>query len=271
MRLGISSYSYVWSVGVPGYPQPEQPMTPWQLLQEAHRLEVRVVQIADNLPLNGFSPAELERLLAEARRLHIDLELGTCGASPEHLRHCLHLAVQLHSPLLRVVLDTDEHHPTADEALEALRCVAPDFERAGVCLAVENHDRFPASMLNWMMSELNSPAVGICLDTANSLGCGEGLDTLMRVLGRWVVNLHIKDFHVERLPHKKGFVVEGRPAGQGLLDIPQLLADLQAAGRDVSAIVELWPPLESTLEATLSKERLWVQESVHYLRQFIPV
>ena len=27
MRLGISSYTYVWAAGVPGYPTPDRPMT----------------------------------------------------------------------------------------------------------------------------------------------------------------------------------------------------------------------------------------------------
>ena len=59
-----------------------------------------------------------------------------------------------------------------------------------------------------------------------------------------------------------GFVVEGRPAGEGMLDIPALLALLQAHGRDPNAIVELWPPAEATLDDTIDKERRWVEESV---------
>ena len=89
------------------------------------------------------------------------------------------MATRLGSPLLRVVLDTDDHHPSADEAVSTLHSVLPDFERAGVCLAIENHDRFPAAVLARMLQRLDSPHVGICLDTANSLGCGEGLETLL--------------------------------------------------------------------------------------------
>ncbi len=269
MRLGISSYTYVWAVGVPGYPAPPQPLTALALLEKARGLGVHVVQIADNLPLDRLSNQELDELIQTARRGGIALEVGTSGTSEEHLRRYLDLAVRLGSPLLRVVLDTDDDHPSPDEAVERLRSLLPHFERAGVCLAIENHDRFSAVTLADMLQQLKSPSVGICLDTANSLGCGEGLDTLLRVLGRWVVNLHVKDFQVTRLPHKKGFLVEGCAAGQGQLDIPRLLADLRGMDRDPNVILELWPSPESTVEKSIAKEVAWATESIRYLRQFV--
>lgn len=121
-----------------------------------------------------------------------------------------------------------------------------------------------------MLKRLDSPHVGICLDTANSLGCTEGLETLLRVLGRWVVNLHVKDIRVRRLPHRRGFVVEGCPAGQGQVDIPWVLAELRAQGRDVNAILELWPPPEVAVAESVAKEAAWAAESIRYLRRFIP-
>lgn len=93
---------------------------------------------------------------------------------------------------------------------------------------------------------------------------------MLRAIGRFVVNLHVKDFRVTRLSHKKGFVVEGCPAGRGRLDVPALLANLQAHGRDPNAVLELWPPPEPTPDVTITKEAAWVVESVQYLRQFIP-
>jgi sugar phosphate isomerase/epimerase len=269
MRLGISSYTYVWAIGVPGYPSPPQPLTPEGLLSKASALGVHIVQIADNLPLDRMSNAQLRSLIQMARENRIDLELGTSGMGADHLRGYLDLALQLGSPLLRTVLDTDEGCPSPDEAVEALQSVLPDFERAGVCLAIENHDRFRAATLAGMLQRLASHSVGICLDTANSLGCGEGLDTLLSALGPWVVNLHVKDFIASRLPHKKGLLVEGCPAGQGLLDIPSLLKALRTTGRDPNAILELWPPPEATAAETIAKEDTWATESICYLRQLL--
>jgi hypothetical protein len=48
--------------------------------------------------------------------------------------------------------------------------------------------------------------------------------------------------------------------------VPWLLSTLATRGRDPSAILELWPAPEATLEATIGKERAWARQSVKYLR-----
>src|SRR5262245_18374967 len=146
--------------------------------------------------------------------------------------------------------------------------VLADFRRAGVCLAIENHDRFPASVLADLLKHAGE-CVGVCLDTANSLACGEDVHTILRMLAPWVVNVHIKDFFVHRLPHKKGFVVEGRRAGCGVLNIAAVIEDLHTAGRDPNLILELWPPPEPTIEESIVKEDAWARESIDYLRNFL--
>jgi 3-oxoisoapionate decarboxylase len=269
VRLGISSYTYVWAVGVPRFPQPARPLSAEGLIAKAAELGTSVVQIADNLPLDRLSVAELERLAAIAEERGISLEVGTCGIELDHLRSYLQLTVRLHSPFVRVVIDTDLRQPSPDEVVATFREVLPAFEQANVCLAIENHDRFPAATLLEIIERMGSRHIGICLDTANSLGCGEDLHTVLRVLGPYVVNLHVKDFRVERLPHKKGFTVFGCPAGQGVLDVPRLLADLRELGRDPSIILELWPPPEETIERSVAKEEAWVRESIRYLQQFV--
>jgi sugar phosphate isomerase/epimerase len=108
------------------------------------------------------------------------------------------------------------------------------------------------------------------LDTANSLGCGETVDQVLDALADLVINVHIKEFSVRRLPHRLGFLVEGAPAGRGMLDIPALLRRLEATGRRMSAILEQWPPPEATLEASVAKEAEWAAESIRYLRTLLP-
>jgi sugar phosphate isomerase/epimerase len=245
-------------------------LTAERLLGKAAELGVRVVQIADNLPLDRLTDAELDGLARDAGRLDIDLEVGTRGCRPHHLRRYLQFAVRFGSPILRTLLDADGHQPTPDEAVDLLRVVAPEFERAGVCLAVENHDRFSAATLADIFDRVGSAAVGLCMDTANSIGCVEHVSHLLAVLGPRVVNMHVKDYSVFRPPHHKGFIVEGRPAGQGQLDIPGLLTELRRQGRNPSVIAELWPPPEPTVAAAVAKEEAWAQESVRYLLRFIP-
>jgi 3-oxoisoapionate decarboxylase len=270
MRLGIGSYAYGWSVGVPGYPPPPRPLTAAGLLNRAAELGVRVAQIADNLPLDRLGADELDELAREAGRLGIDIEVGTRGIGPDLLRHYAGIAARLRSPILRTLIDTADHRPDPDEVVETLRSAMPDFERLGICLAIENHDRFRAATLADIVDRVGSPQVGICLDTANSIGCVENLDTLVAVLGPRTVNLHLKDHCIFRLPHHNGFVVEGRPAGRGQLDVPRLLRAIREFGRDPNVIVELWTPPEATTAESAAKEEAWARESVGHLRRFLP-
>jgi 3-oxoisoapionate decarboxylase len=268
MRLGISSFTYTWAIGVPGHP-PAHPMDALDLLVKAKKLGVRVVQIADNLPLHHLTSDQLAGLRECAREANIGIEVGTRGIAPDHLRAYLALAGYFGSPILRVVIDTADHQPGADEVVTTLKGIIPEFETAGVCLAIENHDRFRAATLADIVTQVGSRHVGVCLDTVNSFGALEGPEAVVSTLGPLTVNLHVKEFIVTRASHKMGFSVEGRPAGQGQLDVPWLLEAMRSLHRDVNAILELWTPPESDLQATIAREDAWAVESIKYLRTLI--
>jgi sugar phosphate isomerase/epimerase len=269
MRLGISSWTYTWAVGVPGH-TPERPMKVLDLLNRAASLGVHVLQVADNLPLHELSTQELRQFERRASEFGVRVEVGTRGIAHDHLRTYLQLAQRFRSPILRVVIDTPGHHPSEDEVVTTLKRIMPEFESAGVCLAIENHDRFKARALAAMLERIESQSVGVCLDTVNSFGALEGPEVVLAALAPMVVNLHVKDFDIFRLSHMMGFMVEGRPAGQGRLNIPWLIEKLHTHHLDPNAILELWTAPEETLADTIAKEDAWAQASVAYLRSLIP-
>ncbi len=268
MKLGLSTYAYAWAIGVTGYP-PSKPMDISTFLDRANKLGVKVVQIADNLPLHQLSDFALDQLLNQAAKYGIQIEVGTRGIRPDHLRTYLKLAKCFESPILRVVVDTAERHPTPEEIISTLRSLIPDFIESGVTLAIENHDRFKVKTLVQIIEAVDSPQLGICLDTVNSFGAGEGPDVVVNALGPYVINLHVKDYVIKRHPHMLGFEVVGTPAGQGQLNIPWLIKTLDRNSHDFNAILELWHPLEPDLESTIIKENAWVETSIHYLRTLI--
>lgn len=269
VKLGIGSYAFAWGIGVPGYPQPDAPMRYTDLLQITADLGLAVAQIADNLPLHTLDDSERAALKAFADAHGLAVEVGTRGIAPAHLRQYLQIAADFDSPILRVVVDTADHHPDVPEIIDTLRGILPEFERHDIILAIENHDRFRAVQLVQVMQALDSPYVGICLDTVNSFGALEGPAVVVEQLGPYVVNLHVKDFKIARVDHNMGFVLEGAPAGEGMLDVPWLLAALDGNGRDYSAIIELWPAPEADMAATVAKEMAWAQQSVRTMRQWI--
>ncbi len=130
MKLGLSTYTYSWSIGVPGH-LPGLSMTVMDLLDCAERLGVHVVQFADNLPLDQLAPAALDAFQECAQKKRIQVEVGTRGIAPDHLRCYLDLAHQFHSPILRVVVDTARHHPSAEEVVEILAPFEREFDRPG--------------------------------------------------------------------------------------------------------------------------------------------
>ena len=257
MQVGIGSYTYYWAVA-------HGAVDACGLLAKARSLGVGVVQICDNLPLDRLPENELATLAKS--RGEITIEVGTRGSTPAHLRQYLAIARQLGSPILRTVIDTADDRPDIDEIIQRISAVADEFAEAGVVLAVENHDRFTAGEFVRILREVNSPAVGICLDTVNSFGALEGPEVVVNTLAPWTVNLHVKDFNIRRFESMLGFVIDGRPAGQGRLDIHWLLGTLRAAGREFNAIIELWTPPEATIEETLVKEEAWARASVEYMR-----
>lgn len=269
MRLGISSYAFTWAIGVPGYP-PAKPLTAPELLERASQLGVRVVQFADNLPLDRLSDAEQNDLKAEAERRGLMLEVGTRGVTPDHLRRYLDLTRRMGSNLLRTIPEASETGMSTEEMVESLRSLIPEMGAAGVRLGLENHGRTAVADLRQIVEAVGSPWVGICLDTVNSLGMAEGPAVVVEALARYTVNLHVKEFVVVRALHQMGFAVEGRPAGQGQLNIAWLLESLRAAGVSPNAILEQWTPSQQNLETTIALEQSWATESVKYLRKLIP-
>lgn len=268
MELGIGSYSCAWAVGVPGYP-PVRPMSAMNLVDLAGEVGVRVVQIADNLPLGNLSERELDALRDRATARGVALEAGTRGIGRDHLARHIAICRRLGSRLLRVVVDTADDQPAPDEIVVRLREVVPELAKADVVLGVENHDRFTAGTLADIIRRAGSDRVGVCLDTVNSFGALEGPGVVVETLGPLTVNLHVKDFAISRLGHMMGFVIEGRPAGQGRLDVPELLSRLEAHGRCASAILELWTPYQGKVEETVRLERAWLDESVAYLKGLV--
>ena len=66
-----------------------------------------------------------------------------------------------------------------------------------------------------------------------------------------------------------GFIIEGRPAGQGMLNIRQTIEKLSGMNRCNSAILELWTPPELKIEDTILKEDKWATESIQFLKTII--
>jgi sugar phosphate isomerase/epimerase len=260
VRLGVGSYAFGWATEH-GIPRVDEQ---W-VLAFARRHAVPVAQIADNIPLHAASAERVSAFVEAAADAGIAIELGARGLREEHLATYLDLCRQCGATLLRFVVDEAGYEPTAADLLALLRNAVPALRAAGVTLAIENHDRFGAASLRDIIDAAGSPSVGACLDTANSLGAGEGLDHVVRHLAPVTVNLHVKDVRIRRVPYLQGFVVEGCALGEGRLPIAEAIARIRAEGRCGTAVLEAWnPPLE-TMADTVASELDAAERSVAVL------
>jgi sugar phosphate isomerase/epimerase len=265
MLLGLSSYTFGWAVGVPGH-EPAQPLDELGLLDRCREQGVKLLQIGDNLPLHTFGAARLQTLAERSRRDGVRLQVGARRLTSARVSEYACIARKLDALLVRFVIDDADYQPSPDAVVDILRESVKQLD--GLTLALENHDRFQATTLRAMIEEAGSERIGVCLDTANSLGAGEDLPTVLAALAPRAVNLHIKDFQIERAPHGMGFTVNGRPAGGGMLNVPDLLQRLTPFTRCQTAVLELWTPPETELTQTLAKESAWALQSLDYLKPF---
>jgi sugar phosphate isomerase/epimerase len=265
VKLGISSYTFGWAIGVRGQ-EPATPLDEHGLLDKARQLGVKLLQIGDNLPLHTFSEERLNRFAERAKRESVRIEVGARRLVPERVAEYVVIARKLDATLLRFVIDDLDYHPGPADVTAILLDCAPLLNV--VSFGIENHDRFTAATLRDMIERASNERIGVCLDTANSLGAGEGIDVVAETLAPLVLNLHVKDFQIARVPHRMGFTVTGRPAGSGFLDVPRLLKQLELARRCETAILELWTPPEPRLEDTIAKEAAWAKQSIEYLKPF---
>jgi len=268
MIPGISSYTYTWAIGVAGS-MPEDPLTAKGLIDKAVSTGVNLVQFADNLPMEDLKIKELISLKEYADSKHISIEMGGRGLTPAHTLKCLETAQKLDSPLLRMVIDANRFEPDLSTVISIIKELVPELQSRNIRIAIENHDRFKACEFEKIIQSVGSDMVGICLDSVNSMGAGEGFETVCDMLIPYTFNLHVKDFRIFRMSHKMGFLIEGRPAGQGMIDIERLFERVEDTGLCHSAILELWTPPAETLGDTIRKESEWAETSIRYMKSFL--
>jgi len=296
MELGISTYTYGWAVDAAGAGTDVclgaeaitltdavtstdartsadtvagQPFDELTLIGLARSMQLSLIQVGDNLPLHHFSPKRLSAFKDLLRQRHIALEIGAKGLTVEHLQLYIGICREMGVRLLRFVIDDDGYRPSVETVIKIIRSHLGLLEGQGIILAIENHDRLTVKELEVIMKAIDSPFVGICLDSVNSMGAGEGIGTVIDVLAPYAVNLHIKDFGIKRPGHKQGFIVEGRIAGEGKLDIPFLLEKVRSYQRCKTCVLEQWVPFESDAAQTIAKEKCWAEKGIGYLKSIL--
>lgn len=261
-KIGLSSYAFFWQLS----DHVSQPLTIHDALRKASDMGVDLFQICDYAPLEDMNDDELVAVRTTADGLGITLEVGTKGIRPEHLRKFLHIAQVLGSDLLRTMFNVPGHTPDTEEAVKIFTDVLPEFQAAGVRIAVETYEQVPTERILDVVRHVNSPYLGICSDPANTMAALEMPRQVIDAVGPYVLNMHIKDFAFSRKQGWVGFTYSGAPLGEGLLDYDYMVEKIQPKERNINQIVEHWLPWQDSEAETIRLENQWTQQSLDFLR-----
>jgi 3-oxoisoapionate decarboxylase len=268
MKIGISSFTYGWNVGLPNH-MPAVPLSEIDLINQTLSFGLSCLQIGDNLPIHLFDEVRKDNFRNAIKESNIRLEVGAKKLNEVELRKYLDITQYYDSRLLRFIIDGENYKPSIDDVASLLKEFLPELKRRNITLGIENHDRQTAKELMTLMDKVGDNHVGICLDCVNSMGAGEGFEYVAETLLPYTVNIHIKDFSISRLPSKMGFIIEGAIAGKGMTKLPWLFESLKKYDRCQSLILEQWVPLAPNIEETCVKERDWAEQSMKYIKEII--
>jgi sugar phosphate isomerase/epimerase len=264
--IGLSTYAFFWQWSE----RAPEPLTLQQMLERTAELGVGLFQICDYPAVESFSEDQLAEVGSAARDLGVKLELGTKGIEPQHLRRYLAMAGVLGVDLVRSMLYSPTSRPSSADAKRMLAEVIPEFEAAGVKLALETYEQVHSAELVDIVVSVGSPALGICLDPANSVASLELPRDVVERTAAHVINLHVKDFAFSRRDGWVGFTLAGTPLGTGLLDYDHLVETTHAREKGLSQVIEHWLPWQDDYQTTARLENEWTLSNLEYLRSKNP-
>lgn len=210
---------------------------------------------------------ELRKAADTAKKLGIQIELGTKGIEPVRLARFLELAKIFDAKLIRSMVYSDECRPSKAEAIQNLVHEIKNFEAAGISLALETYEQISTNDLVSIITKVRSPNLGICLDPANVVARLENPKDCVKTTAHLVKNIHVKDFEFARQKGWVGFTYSGAEMGKGLHDYRNLLAKVNPRERGINEIVEHWLPWQGDIETTVQKEKEWTKTTLEYLRK----
>ncbi len=243
MRMGLAVYGTTFGMGI--HPASGRAaISPEQLLDMAISAGLEGVELPASW-LHGEDVATVARY-AQERELFITLE--TEGYDPGKLAGAIDLSVRLGAGTIRTMVGGaklgGDRRPLAgrwqsflQEVQAGLREATVIAERAGVNLAVENHQDLASEELLWLCESLGLQRFGITLDTGNTLATAEEPLDFARRVAPYIKNVHLKDYWVYL--SEEGYQLVRCPLGQGVVDFPALFEILAEVCPDVTMSIEL--------------------------------
>ena len=279
MLLAIDSYCYHRFFGdhYPWQPPATRSMTIWDFLDRAKALGARGVSLEScYLPTDDKFQSQLRARLDELGFERVwawghprGLCSGTNADAAGDLVKHLSIAQTLGAKVMRIVGGSRQTRPSTwdvhkRQLTSALLPLIAAAENLGVVLAMENHIDLLADEMVELMSTINSPWLGVCLDTGNNLRMFEDPLVVAEKLAPWARATHIKDLFVLPGNPREFSFWPSVPLGQGLVDIGKVIGFLRQAKYEGLLAIEI-----DFLHPDFGNEDDAVAQSVQYLKSLL--
>jgi 3-oxoisoapionate decarboxylase len=253
-KMGIASTSFMGAL-IPGSPaRPGAGAAPasntprpqgrdaLEFLEKCHALGAGGVQTG----LNG----DLMKLRTRADELGMYLEgmfsiprNGDMSTLEKGLRDCQSIGVSVaRSAMLggrryETFKSLAEWKAWVDQSHNALRLALPIIEKYKVTVALENHKDWTLEDFLRLLRTYQSEYLQVCLDFGNNLALLDDPYELIEGLAPYAKSTHMKDMGVQ--PYQDGFLLSEVPLGEGILDLPRIVATIQKANPQTRFSLEM--------------------------------
>jgi sugar phosphate isomerase/epimerase len=277
MKIAIDSYCYHRYFGevYPGLQKPaDRTVTVWDFLKRASRLGVAGVSLE-----SCFVPSD-DGFLRRLRDVLDDygfervwawghpngLRSGTDREAARDLVAHLAHARAIGAGVMRIVGGSRRTRPASFAQHRRklggmLKKLLPAAEDNGVVMAIENHIDLTADEMVDLIKSINSPWLGVCLDTGNNLRLHEDPLVVAEKLAPLARATHVKDIGVRRGDPKDFAFWPSVPLGKGLVDIGRVVELLRKARYQGMLAIEV-----DFLHPDYADEDRAVAASVKYLK-----
>ncbi len=113
----------------------------------------------------------------------------------------------------------------------------PILRRHGVRLANENHKDWRIDETLSILRRIDSGAVGVTIDTGNSMSLLEGPPESARAFAPYANSVHLKDLGPQA--YEDGFLLAEVPFGEGCLDMKAVVDSIRARRAEVRFTLEM--------------------------------
>jgi sugar phosphate isomerase/epimerase len=246
MKIAIDSYCYHRYFGevYPGLQQPaSRTMTVWDFLKRARHMGVAGVSLE-----SCFIPSLDDDFLRRLRNAldsegfdrvwawgHPDgLCSGTNRAAARDLVEHLGHARRIGAKVMRIAGGSRRTRPDSYAVHKRqlggmLKKLLPAAQDHGIVLALENHIDLLADEMTELISSIDSPWLGVCLDTGNNLRLFEDPISVAHKLAPFARATHVKDIWVRRGDPNDFAFWPSVPLGKGLVDLGKVIGFLKKA------------------------------------------